>query len=360
MNVNSTHTAGGRTGNVLDIISRYRRSDFSARGKVTGNGDEMDTIVAGLNALGEEMETKLLSLRENEARINEIMDALLKYTLMDFSKKLPISNKGDELDAIIVGLNTLSEELESKMQQLKQSESSLLKRTEELARSNRELEQFAYVASHDLQEPIRMVSSFLQLLEKNLGENLDKESKEYLDFAVDGSVRMKHMINDLLAYSRILAGDQKFEQTDIATLLEDVIDNLHENITESGAKIVFEDMPRAFVDKIKLTRLFQNLIANAIKFRDKGTAPRIFVKCEQRPAEYLFSVKDNGIGIKKEYLEKIFIIFQRLNSREEYPGTGIGLAECRKIVDLHHGNIWAESEPGKGSVFYFTVNKYLK
>jgi light-regulated signal transduction histidine kinase (bacteriophytochrome) len=245
------------------------------------------------------------------------------------------------------------------MTERKKIDEALQVKSQELARSNRELEQFAYVASHDLQEPLRMVSSFLQLLEKKLGGALDKDSKEYLDFAVDGSMRMRNMINDLLSYSRILSGKVKFEKADINLILEDVKSNLKESIAEAKANIVWGKMPVLAVDKIKLARLFQNLVANAIKFHEKDVAPVLEINCKEQSADYLFSVKDNGIGIKKEYLEKIFIIFQRLHSKQEYPGTGIGLAECKKIVELHGGKIWVESELGKGSTFYFTIKKYL-
>lgn len=360
MKVNGTYGGEEMMDEVLDIIAKFTRSDFKVRGRVSGRRDEADAIITGLNALGEELESRSFYLLENEKRINEIMDTLLQYTLMDFSKKIPVSEKGDELDAIIVGLNTLSEELESNMSQLKESEAALQKKTVELARSNRELEQFAYVASHDLQEPLRMVSSFLQLLEKHLGSNLDRDAKEYIGFAVDGSLRMKDMINDLLTYSRILSGNAKFENTDIGELLADVKDNLKESISESKVTIGYETMPTLFVDRIKMTRLFQNLVGNAIKFRSKDRPAEIHIKCEQLPETYLFSVRDNGIGIKREYYGKIFLIFQRLNSKNEYPGTGIGLAECQKIAELHMGKIWLESEEGKGSVFYFTVPKYLR
>jgi light-regulated signal transduction histidine kinase (bacteriophytochrome) len=231
-------------------------------------------------------------------------------------------------------------------------------KSEELARSNNELEQFAYVASHDLQEPLRMVSSFLQLLEKQLAGKLDKDSKEYIDFAVDGSKRMKNMIDDLLSYSRIISGKAQFEKTDINKILQDVKNNLRENIRVSEASIGYSKMPVMTADSIKMARLFQNLIANAIKFKTKNNKPVVEINCTEQPDAYLFSVKDNGIGMKKEYHEKIFLIFQRLNSKEEYPGTGIGLAECQKIVTLHGGKIWVESEQEKGSTFYFTVKKH--
>jgi len=353
------HNKDERVGQILDTILRFVQSDFKARASISNKGDEIDAIIIGLNTLGEELESKAFFSEENRKKINGIMETLLKYTLMDFSAQISVSEKGDELDAIIVGLNTLGEELESNIMQLKESQEHLEKKSMALALSNKDLEQFAYVASHDLQEPLRMVSSFLQLLEQHLGDKLDKDSKEYIDFAVDGSKRMKNMINDLLSYSRILSRNAKFEKTDIQEVLKNVRSNLKETIDETGVAIKSDNMPVIKTDRIKLSRLFQNLIANAIKFRKKDSTPEIEIKCEEQAAEYLFSVKDNGIGLKKEYHEKIFLIFQRLHSKEEYPGTGIGLAECQKIVELHGGKIWVESEPDKGATFFFTIQKYL-
>lgn len=603
MKTSIEHKQDERVEQILEMIIKFVKSDFKTRLIISERGDEWDAIITGLNTLGEELASKAFYLEENEKRINEIMETLLKYTMMDFSHKVLVTEKRDELDAIAVGLNTLSEELESNIQQLKESEerfrlilenvkdysiilldpdgnikswnkgaerikgysadeiigkhisvfyteeekqrkepeqnlkiakengrleneswrvrkdgslffadviftalydekgnlrgyskitrditnrkkaeeaqqrlvaiiesssdfigfaraidrqimyinaagrkmcgigqdedvskyiiddvhpewtnkmfrdeiipyaiqheiwqgeaaflnvknkkeipvsmilqshkssageierfstisrditerknteNTIKQQAQELIRSNRELEQFAYVASHDLQEPLRMVSSFLQLLEKHLEGNLDKDSKEFIDFAVDGSKRMKHMIDDLLSYSRIISGKAQFEKADVNKILQDVKNNLQETIHESKTIISCGKMPVLSADSIKLTRLFQNLIANAIKFTKKNSTPAVKINCKEQPEAYLFSVKDNGIGMKKEYHEKIFLIFQRLNSKNEYPGTGIGLAECQKIVELHGGKIWVESEEGKGSAFYFTIKK---
>ncbi|HET7818306.1 MAG TPA: PAS domain S-box protein, partial [Bacteroidia bacterium] len=240
----------------------------------------------------------------------------------------------------------------------KNKENIIKQQAQELIRSNTDLEQFAYVASHDLQEPLRMVSSFLQLLEKRLEKHIDKDSKEYIDFAIDGANRMKSMIEDLLSYSRIISGKPKLEKTDLNKILQNVKDNLKEVIQECKVEIICGALPTLYVDNIKITRLFQNLITNAIKFRKKNsTTPVIEINCKEDWNAYCFSIKDNGIGMKKEYHDKIFLIFQRLHSKSEYPGTGIGLTICQKIVELHGGKIWVESEEGKGSTFYFTIKK---
>lgn len=232
---------------------------------------------------------------------------------------------------------------------------ALAAQARELERSNAELEQFAYVASHDLQEPLRMIASYLGLLERRAGEKLEAKEKEYIGFAVDGAQRMQRMINDLLAFSRVSTHGRDLGEVDLEKLLRDALRNLEVAIHERGAAVTHDLMPTAKVDASQLTQLFQNLIGNALKFcRDRP--PVVHVGCvRQSPAEWLFSVRDNGIGIEPQDFERIFQLFQRLHGRGEYPGSGIGLAVCKKIVERHGGRIWPESEPGKGTTFYFTL-----
>jgi PAS domain S-box-containing protein len=236
----------------------------------------------------------------------------------------------------------------------KQAQDALERQAQELARSNAELEQFAYVASHDLQEPLRMVSSYTQLIAKRYRGKLDSDADEFIAFAVDGVNRMQQLIHDLLAYSRVRTKGKEFEPTDCARIVEDVLVNLQAAVAESGAIIACDPLPTLMADASQLTQLFQNLIANAIKFH-REASPCIYVGAEQTADGWLFTVRDNGIGLETEYAARIFLIFQRLHIRAEYPGTGIGLAICKRIVERHGGRIWVESRPGEGSAFHFTI-----
>jgi len=235
------------------------------------------------------------------------------------------------------------------------AEGELKRQAGELARSNEELVQFAYVASHDLKEPLRMVTHFVQLLEKKYAGRLDKDADEYIGYAVDGAVRMYELINDLLIYSRVGTDKRKVLATvDCDLVLDRVINNLQVSIKESGAVIERMPLPTIAVDPSQLAQLFQNLISNAIKFRGSQN-PVVHVHALKKENEWLFCVGDNGIGIDAKFTERIFIIFQRLHSRQDYPGTGIGLAICKKIVEGHRGKIWVDSSLGSGSRFYFSL-----
>jgi PAS domain S-box-containing protein len=238
----------------------------------------------------------------------------------------------------------------------KRDEEALKQSAADLERSNKELEQFAYVASHDMQEPLRMVSSYTQLLAQRYENQLDDKAKKYIDYAVDGAVRMQRLINDLLTYSRVGTRGKPLEPTDSHSVLGEVLRNLQAAIDENRAIVTNDDLPIVRVDASQLTQVFQNLIANAIKFRGESP-PRIHASAQDRGREWVFSISDNGIGIDPQYKDRIFVIFQRLHTKQEYPGTGIGLALCKRVVERHGGKIWFESEPGKGSTFYFAIPK---
>jgi signal transduction histidine kinase len=225
---------------------------------------------------------------------------------------------------------------------------------EELARSNRDLEQFAYVASHDLQEPLRMVATYTQLLAERYQGKLDADADKYIHYAVDGALRMQKLVQDLLAFSRVGRQGLAPQNTDCNAVLETSWKNLEAAIRESGAVVEHAQLPVVMADSSQLVQVFQNLIGNAIKFRG-SEPPAIRISAEEKGKEWVFSVEDNGIGIAAEHRENVFIIFRRLHTRAEYPGNGIGLSICKKIIEQHGGRIWVESEAGHGSNFRFTL-----
>ncbi|MBI2894787.1 MAG: hypothetical protein HYY06_14630 [Deltaproteobacteria bacterium] len=225
----------------------------------------------------------------------------------------------------------------------------------ELARSNADLEQFAYVASHDLQEPLRMVSAYVQLLERRYEGRLDEQADKYIHYAVDGARRMEALIGALLEYSRAGRGELRAVPVDTARVLEDVLVSLSAAIEESQTVITHERLPVVRSDEAQLSMVLQNLIANALKFRRPGEPVRVHVSAERRADAWVFAVRDNGIGIDPAYQDRVFVIFQRLHTRAEYPGTGIGLAICKKVVERLGGRIWFESKPGDGTTFFFTL-----
>ncbi|WP_052374138.1 PAS domain S-box protein [Methanobacterium sp. SMA-27] len=234
------------------------------------------------------------------------------------------------------------------------NEEKLKKLNEKLKRSNAELEQYASVASHDLREPLRMIKSFLELLEDKYADQLNEEAKSYINYAVDGAKHLDSMIIDLLDYARVGRKEIKYYEVDCEEVLEKTLLNLKSSIDKNNAVITYEGLPVITGNKNQLVELFQNLIGNSIKYRDVEN-PKIHISAQKKEGKFLFSVTDNGIGISKKDLERIFVIFQRLHTRDEYEGTGIGLAIAQKIVLQHGGKIWAESKPGKGTVFYFTL-----
>ncbi len=226
----------------------------------------------------------------------------------------------------------------------------------ELKRSNEELEQFAYVASHDLQEPLRMVVSFTQLLQNRYQDKLDDDANEFITYAVDGATRMQNLINDLLMFSRVGTRGKPLKTTDMNVVLEAVISIFRLAIEETNTTFTCDPLPVIIADQSQMIQLLQNLISNAIKFRSEEPL-HIQVSGEVRTNEWVFSVSDNGIGIDPKYFRRIFVIFHRLHRKGDYSGTGIGLAVCKKIIQRHEGKIWVESEIGKGSTFYFSIPK---
>jgi len=255
---------------------------------------------------------------------------------------------------VFVDLDQQKRELAASLKKQQSLNDRLAETVAELKRSNKELEQFAYVASHDLQEPLRMVISYVNLLERRYKGKLDADADDFIGFATDGALRMHTLINDLLEFSRVGTKVKPFKVLETKDILTQVLSDLRLVVRESGAEVTRDTLPRVMADSSQLKQLFQNLISNAIKFRGEAP-PRIHITAEEKNGECVFSVRDNGIGIAAEYHDRIFVIFQRLHGRTDYSGNGIGLAVCKKIVERHGGRIWMESREGVGTTFYFTI-----
>lgn len=275
-----------------------------------------------------------------KARLESTQKAMLNI-LEDFD-----GAKGEVEDANV--------ELRREVAERRQAEQALREQSRALARSNAELEQFAYVASHDLQEPLRMVGSYVQLLSSRYQGQLDGQADKYIGYAVEGARRMQALIAALLEYSRV-GRENKPARISSGAAVEQALRNLKPAIEETGAVVSSEPLPDVVADAGQMVQVFQNLVGNAVKFRTSNARPRIRISAARRGHECVFAVSDNGIGIDPTHAERIFVIFQRLHTRAEYPGTGIGLAICKKIVERLGGRIWVESEPGRGATFYFSV-----
>ncbi len=282
----------------------------------------------------------------------------------DYSLRVPVQGT-DELALLGTSFNEMLRQIDRRDAELaaardalesrvKERTRELVRQTEELTRSNADLEQFAYVASHDLQEPLRMVASYTQLLAETTKGTLGRDAQDYVDYAIDGALRMQNLINDLLAYSRVSRANTAFVPLDVASVVAQALKNLELAIAESGARVVVDAMPSLPGHSSQLIQLFQNLIANAVKFRSERT-PEIHITAVRLGDATEFAVRDNGIGFDPKYAPKVFVIFHRLHARGRYPGTGIGLAVCKRIVEHHGGQIRVESTPGKGTTFYFTL-----
>ncbi len=303
-----------------------------------------------------------LIFRDNGCRINDSLNSLRE--LLAYRREgnefpieftvVPIDEDNDSFLCIFI--RDISERKKNEAI-LRELNLEMSRNIDELGKSNLELEQFAYIASHDLQEPLRMVTGFLTQLDKKYRDLLDDKGREYLHFAVDGAVRMRQIILDLLEYSRADKTDAPLEDVDLDRVVAELIELNREPLKEAGGVITHSPLPVVKTRRIPITQVFQNLIGNAIKYRRPGVRPEIRISCEDIQSHYKFSIADNGIGIPAKYFEKIFVVFQRLHLREQYSGTGIGLAICKKIIEGYGGRIWVESQEDKGSTFYFTIRK---
>ena len=325
---------------------------------VEGSGKrEMDEARMEIAAMRQEedglLEQRLLAVERTSSRTRVVIVSgnALAFLLLSLAGVVVQREMGQRKD-VEEKMRSLNTDLERRVDE---RTAELAERMKDLARSNSELQQFAYVASHDLQEPLRMVASFTQLLGRRYKEKLDDDARDFINYAVDGATRMQTLITDLLSYSRVGTQGKPLESTRCDDVLDRVLNhNLSLAIKESGAVITRDPLPTVMADPLQLGQLFQNLIANAIKFRGKDR-PSVQIFAERRNGDWEISVCDNGIGISQEHADRIFVIFQRLHTKTEYPGTGIGLAICKKIAERHGGRIWVEPTRGGGSTFRFTI-----
>ncbi len=298
-------------------------------------------------------------------QVQGLVEAAKKMRQGDLTARSGADYMAGEIGQLSQSFDQMAATLERRVGELQRAEAELkalnedleervVERTLELKRSNEDLEQFAYVASHDLQEPLRMINNYMQLLKQRYKDQLDPNAHEFVGFALDGAKRMQQLIHDLLTYSRVGTHGKELISTNCEIALANALANLKVAIEEGNAEITHDPMPTILGDSVQLTQLFQNLIGNAVKFRGDAP-PRVQIGVHRKGSEWEFTVRDNGIGIAEEDFQRIFIVFQRLHSREKYAGTGIGLSVCKKIVERHGGRIWVESKVGKGTTFHFTI-----
>ena len=304
----------------------------------------------------------IIALPEQLDEMQEILGKVSRGEKIEYYETVRLTRDGEQIDVSLTvfpvrdrdGRIVAASMIGRDITERKQAEEKLRATAAELGRSNQELEQFAYIASHDLQEPLRMVSSYMQLIAKRYQGKLDSDADEFIAYAVDGALRMQELINDLLAFSRAGTRGKPFQLINTEAVLNAALENLKLAIDENHARITHDPLPSVLADESQLAQVFQNLIGNAFKFHGEEP-PRVHVSARKTSGFWEFSVRDNGIGIDPQFFERVFLIFQRLSTRAEHPGSGIGLAICKKIVERHGGRIWIESVPGQGATFFFTL-----
>jgi len=344
------------TENSIDIIIRFGtdlKIQYSNRDSKTLGLSEKDLIGKSVNELG-------ISKDVEKLWNSNLQKALKTGDIQSFEYNLPENEEMRIFSSYVIpeicngkvrSLIAVSRNITKR----KKVEEQLKQTIRELERSNEELQSFAYITSHDLQEPLRTMGSYAGLLKRRYKGKFDQDADDFLDFMVDSAKRMKDMIQGLLDYSRVGTQGGKFRKFSSEEALSTALSNLHSSIEECQAEVTHDNLPEIFADRDQITRVFQNLIGNALKFRREEITPKIHISAKKEGNEYIFSVSDNGIGIEEQYTERIFEVFKRLHAIGEYQGAGIGLAIVKRIIDCHGGHIWVESEPGNGSTFYFTI-----
>jgi light-regulated signal transduction histidine kinase (bacteriophytochrome) len=355
---------------IYELLLQYTTTnDYTARIAVSDKGDELDAIIVGLNTLGEELQSSGKTVKQFEKRISSLMEILLQYTLMDFSVKAEVTEAGDELDAIAVGLNTLAEELQSakeiellhtksleeKTEEVTRLNKSLEKNIEALEISNKELEAFTYSVSHDLRSPLRAIHGYTKILTEDYADKLDEDAKAIMDNVMRNAKKMGQLIDDLLTFSRTGKKELQKNNVDMTALAKATVTELKTAIQPSNAKVNIRQLPPAYADYNLISLVFVNLISNAIKYSATKEKPVITIGAAERKEGVVYFVEDNGVGFNMQYYDKLFGVFQRLHSAEQFEGTGVGLALVKRIINRHGGKVWAEAKEDEGATFYFTL-----
>ena len=355
---------------IHEVLQKYAQKNFSVRLPETKGGDEIAEIMNSLNQVGNQMQQMQDSFTKFRERTQTLMQTLLEYTLMDFSRKLEISDEGDELDAIAVGLNTLAEELvaakgkehrhisdlEGKTEEILILNQKLSNQMEQLEVANKELEAFTYSVSHDLRAPLRAIHSYTNILSEDYGKNFDTEGSQMMQAVIRNAKKMSQLIDDLLAFSKAGKKDMIAAEIDMTKLAMDAVEEVKNNLSAQHADIKVHALSPAFADKNLIMLVFYNLISNAVKYSSKKQHPEIVVGQIKEKNQITYYVKDNGVGFDMQYYNKLFGVFNRLHSNDEFEGTGVGLALVKRIILRHGGKIWAQSTPGQGAIFYFIIN----
>ncbi|RJX28646.1 MAG: hybrid sensor histidine kinase/response regulator [Desulfurivibrio sp.] len=339
------------------IISDYvlpRFSGLAALHILKQSGRDLPFIVISGN-IGEDIAVGAMKAGAHDYILKGNLTRLVPAVDRELREAVVRRERRQAQEALQRSYGELEQRVRERTEELRASKRELERLVGELERSNQELEQFAYVASHDLQEPLRVVSSFMDLLERRFQHQLDDKARLYIQYAQAGSERMSQLISDLLKFSRVRRGSWEPEPVDLHELFRQIVADCRTVIQETGAVITCEPLPVVQGEPAQLCQLLQNLLLNAVKFRRPDVIPEVHISASRQDRHWLLAVRDNGIGIAPEQHQRIFVIFQRLHSREKYDGTGIGLAICQRVVDFHGGRIWVESEPGRGSTFLFNL-----
>ncbi len=348
-------TTDERLDKIQQQIAKFADNDFSERIPLTGKEDKIELIAIKLNALADKLsdeegyENSAIKIQKyHESRANELLEMLLRYTVLDFSEKLTISDRGDEWDAIAIAINTLIEELQNHTEMLDDM-------NEQLQATNKELESFSYSISHDLRAPLRAIHGYARIISEAHSATASDEAKRLHGLIQKNAKQMGVLIDDLLNFSRLSRKEMNKRTIDMNEVCETVIREIEEQDDYSNTKIAVDDLPSAEGDHAMIKQVMMNIISNAYKYSAKNEQSTIEISGERKEGEVIYKVKDNGIGFDMAYSNKLFGVFQRLHNNKDYTGTGVGLAIVQRIVTKHGGKVWAESKPNQGAIFYFSL-----